>query len=229
MNEEKKFYVYAWYYKSTGKYFHIGKGTGNRYKETKNSRNEYFKNIVNKYKDEVDSKILFDSLSEKEALDLERKLIKEYKSIGWCQTNLHEGGCGGNTGNYQVVGQKIKEYRATHKMTEKQAEVVRMMNERVRGTHQTEEHKNNIRLANPRTLQYDIYYNNELIKTCYGRRALYSFCQEKFNVGHGVIDGIVQGQWTPKFKKHQHLINLKIITSKIESVSTNPDECKDVE
>lgn len=41
---DKEFYVYRWYYKDTNETFHIGKGKGNRYKETKQSRNQYFKN-----------------------------------------------------------------------------------------------------------------------------------------------------------------------------------------
>lgn len=98
--ESKQFYVYAYYLKSTNHIFHIGKGTGNRYKNTSNSRNQYFKNIINKYKDDVDVKILKNNLTEQEAWDLEKELIKKYKSLGQCETNLHEGGCGGNTGNY---------------------------------------------------------------------------------------------------------------------------------
>lgn len=98
--ESKQFYVYAYYLKSTNHIFHIGKGTGNRYKNTSNSRNQYFKNIINKYKDDVDVKILKDNLTEQEAWDLEKELIKKYKNLGQCETNLHEGGCGGNTGNY---------------------------------------------------------------------------------------------------------------------------------
>ena len=45
---DKEFYVYRWYYKDTNETFHIGKGKGNRYKETKQSRNQYFKNIIQK-------------------------------------------------------------------------------------------------------------------------------------------------------------------------------------
>ena len=94
------YYVYAWYYKDSGKYFHIGKGKNNRYKERKVHRNQFFRNVLNKEGSNVDVKILYKNLSENEAFNLERKLIHYYWSIGECKTNLHEGGCGGNTGNY---------------------------------------------------------------------------------------------------------------------------------
>lgn len=100
MHTNNTYYVYAWYFKSTGKVFHIGKGTKNRYLETKISRNAYFKNIIQKYSDDVEVKKLYENLTDEEACDLERKLIKEYKARGECETNFHEGGHGGNTGNY---------------------------------------------------------------------------------------------------------------------------------
>ena len=97
---DKEFYVYRWYYKDTNETFHIGKGKGRRYKEKSQSRNSFFKNIINKEKENVTSEILVDNLTEQEAWDLEKKLIAEYKAKGECKTNFHEGGCGGNTGKY---------------------------------------------------------------------------------------------------------------------------------
>lgn len=94
------FYVYAWYFKSTGHIFHIGKGTGNRYLDTVHSRNSYFKNIIEKYPDDVAVKKLAENITNEDACALERKLIAKYKAAGECETNFHEGGCGGNTGNY---------------------------------------------------------------------------------------------------------------------------------
>lgn len=96
----KEYYVYAWFFKSTGKVFHIGKGKGNRYLETRISRNTYFKNIVAKYPNDVDVKKIAENLTDDDACSLERKLIAEYKAKGECETNFHEGGHGGNTGNY---------------------------------------------------------------------------------------------------------------------------------
>ena len=100
MQEDRRFYVYMWYFKDTGEVFHVGKGTGNRYKEKRIHRNQYFQNVVNKYPENVDVKIYKDNLTEEEAWILERQMISYYWSIGQCKTNLHEGGKGGYTGNY---------------------------------------------------------------------------------------------------------------------------------
>lgn len=96
----KEYYVYRWFYKDTNETFHIGKGKGQRYKEKNQSRNIYFKNIIKKEQDNVSSEILYNNLNEEEAWELEKQLIKQYKEKGECKTNFHEGGCGGNTGNY---------------------------------------------------------------------------------------------------------------------------------
>lgn len=96
--ENKKYYVYAWFYIDTNEIFYIGKGKGNRCNDIIHSRNSYFKNIVNSAK--VDVKILYDNLTNEESLSIERKLIHEYWSKGECKANFHEGGCGGNTGKY---------------------------------------------------------------------------------------------------------------------------------
>lgn len=109
------FYVYRWYYKDTNITFHIGKGKGQRYKEKTQSRNIYFKNIINKEGDNVTSEILVDNLTEQEAWDLEKQLIAEYKAKGECQTNFHEGGCGGNTGNYDSLERSKKISEAAKK------------------------------------------------------------------------------------------------------------------
>ena len=50
---KKEYYVYAYYFKSDGHIFHIGKGTGNRYLDTKHSRNCYFKSIIAKHGEDV--------------------------------------------------------------------------------------------------------------------------------------------------------------------------------
>ena len=109
------YYVYAYYLKSTGEIFHIGKGKNNRYKEKTQHRNQYFKNMINKHGEDVDVRILKDKLTEEEAFALEKELITQYKAIGQCKTNLHEGGCGGNTGKYDDPERscKISEFAKT--------------------------------------------------------------------------------------------------------------------
>lgn len=139
-NEEKVFYVYRWYYIDTNETFHIGKGKGNRYKEQKAHRNQYFINILNKEKDNVTSEILFDNLTEREAWDLERQLIKKYKDKGECKTNFHEGGCGGNTGNYNNP-------ERSKKLSESASKRIGPLNS-MYGKHHSEETKQKIREKN---------------------------------------------------------------------------------
>ena len=227
---ESIFYIYAWYFKSSNEIFHIGKGTGNRYKDIKNSRNQYFKNIISKYIDDIEVKILYNNLTEEEAFKIERNLIKEYKKKGQCSTNLHEGGCGGNTGNYTVVGQKLHEYRLTHPLTDAQKAVLKKMNEKVRGSHFSTAHKNALRLSNKHTYKYEVYFNNTLVYWCLGRKLLYKYCSETFGISHGIIAQMISGSWTPKFSRHKYLADsIKITVIPNEGVSTNPDECKGVE
>ena len=84
------YYVYAWYYVDTGEIFYIGKGKNNRYKERKVHRNQFFKNILAKHKENVDAKILESNMTESVALAREKQLISEYWKIGQCKANLHE-------------------------------------------------------------------------------------------------------------------------------------------
>ena len=88
-NKEKRYYVYAWYIKDSGEVFYIGKGTGNRYK-TRKRENVYFMRIINKY--DCEPKIVKDGLSEKEAFDLEIKLIAYYRVHSKRLTNVLDGG-----------------------------------------------------------------------------------------------------------------------------------------
>jgi hypothetical protein len=90
----RDFYVYEWFIIDTNHIFHVGKGQGNRYLELK-GRNKYFLRIAKKYN--VASRIYKDNLTEEEAWALEKLHIDELQAIGQCETNIHEGGCGGDT------------------------------------------------------------------------------------------------------------------------------------
>lgn len=72
--EDLRFYVYAHQRKDNGKCFHIGKGTGNRYKD-KNFRNNHWHNIVNKHG--FTPVILVSGLSEEKAYELEASFVKQ--------------------------------------------------------------------------------------------------------------------------------------------------------
>lgn len=112
--KENKYYVYAWYYINTGEIFYIGKGTGNRWKDVVCHRNDYFKSIIKKEGENVTVKKLYENLYEKDAWDLERKLIHEYWDKCECKANFHEGECGGNHGNYnENMRKKLSEFAST--------------------------------------------------------------------------------------------------------------------
>ena len=88
-NLGKKYYVYAWYYKNTGKVFYIGKGTKYRYRSRKRD-NDKLVDIINHY--ECESKILKNYLSEKEAFEYEKEMIQTYRANGHPLINIQSGG-----------------------------------------------------------------------------------------------------------------------------------------
>jgi hypothetical protein len=79
--------------------------------------------------------------------------------------------------------------------------------------------------------EYFVYYNDILVYTCLGHTKLYKYCKDNFNISRTIIEQLLKNSWEPKFQKHMHLKSLKIRREKRthNSVSTNPDECKDVE
>lgn len=91
-----RFYVYEWYIIDTDEVFYVGKGTGNRCNITYN-RNEYFKNVYNKY--ECDVRIYKNNLNEKTAYQIEIERIAELKKSDQAYCNLTEGGTGFASGD----------------------------------------------------------------------------------------------------------------------------------
>lgn len=154
--EEKVYYVYMYYFKSTGEVFYIGKGKNYRYKSMVH-RNQLFLNILNKYSDDVDVKFYKTNLTEKESLKLERKLIYEFWNKGECRANFHEGGCGGNTGNYDSPERhrKLSEFGKTRTGKNNPMwgkththEVKKFLSEINKGKKLSEEHKEKLIIAN---------------------------------------------------------------------------------
>ena len=269
---KKEYYVYAYYFKSDGHIFHIGKGTGNRYLDTKHSRNCYFKSIIAKHGEDVAVKKLKENLTNEDACLLERELIKRYKKMGCCETNLHEGGCGGNTGNYDKVSARLKEYHLQNPCCR------RGNNNPNFGKHLTDEQKKNLSekakkywteerkeeqskrllgkqawnkgmtglphswnygksmseethkkmLCGVSKTKYTVELNDEVIYWTISIKKLYEFCYTTLGISRTIVDKVMCGDWKPTFNKHKHLISLKI-TKSDRSVSTNRDECSDVE
>lgn len=277
--EDKKYYVYAWYYVDTNKIFYIGKGKGNRYLETKNSRNSYFKNIINSAN--VSVKILIDNLTNEESLNLERQLIYEYWNKGECKANFHEGGCGGYTGKYNDPERSRKISEAAkkrigplnsnygNKWTQEQKDNLSKKNKGK--SHISPEHLEKLknintgRIVSQETRKklsdlkrgkkisnhqikclvashikviYKLYDNNDLVFETVIKNDLYKYCKINYKISRSIVDRIINHNYKAKFKKYEYINKLSIncipVTNKekelyIKGVSTNPDECKDVE
>jgi len=85
------FYTYRHIRLDTNTPFYVGKGHGKRAYSTK-SRNPYWHNIADKYGYEVE--IMMEDLEEKVAFAKEKEFIKLYRSLGYCEANMTEGGEG---------------------------------------------------------------------------------------------------------------------------------------
>lgn len=90
MNE---FYVYEWYIIETNEVFYVGKGKKGRYKNI-NNRNKFFKDMYNTHN--CDVRIIRNNLSEEEAFNLEKEIIKYYRENykKYRLTNQTDGGDG---------------------------------------------------------------------------------------------------------------------------------------
>ncbi len=109
------FYVYRHIRLDTNTPFYIGKGRKRRaYK--KSGRNLYWKNIQKNSEYKVE--ILQKKLTEEEALLKEIKLIKLYKSLGYCEANLTFGGEG--VSGYKWTVKQKQEHSLRMKVYNKQ-------------------------------------------------------------------------------------------------------------
>ena len=91
------FYTYIHIRPDTNEPFYVGKGKGRRYKTT-TGRNQYWHNIVDKNNGVFEPKILFEGLSEEDALLKEIEVEKDLKNKGYTLVNLAETGKSGPVG-----------------------------------------------------------------------------------------------------------------------------------
>ena len=90
--DERKYYVYEWYIVNTNEVFYVGKGKGNRYRQTK-GRNYFFQCMYNTRN--CDVRKIYENLSEEEAFQKEIETIKYYKECtDYRLTNQTDGGDG---------------------------------------------------------------------------------------------------------------------------------------
>jgi len=109
---DKIFYTYIHIRPDTNEPFYVGKGKGNRHK-TKSGRNQYWHNVVNKNNGVFESKILFEGLTEEEALLKEVEIEKELKNKGYNLVNLAETGKSGPVGVFRTEEHKQSLSKAT--------------------------------------------------------------------------------------------------------------------
>lgn len=101
------YYVYRHLKKDSRMPFYVGKGRGYRHTNL-NYRSIFHKRIVEKHG--VIIQIVATGLSSKEALELESKLIKLYRTHGLAEANLTEGGEGRPSG-YKVSNETKEKIR----------------------------------------------------------------------------------------------------------------------
>ena len=117
------FYVYLHRRKTDNSIFYVGKGKLYR-AWTKNGRSDYWHNTVNKYGYTVE--ILFDSLTEFEALQSEIDIIEECTYFGFNLINLTKGGQGlSGLKLSDITKKKIGDANRGLKRTEEQKSLLR--------------------------------------------------------------------------------------------------------
>ena len=112
IKQNNNFIVYIHIRPDTNEPFYVGKGVPGR-EIRLYGRNQYWKNIVNKNNGVFESKILFEGLTEEEALLKEREIELDLKNKGYILSNIIE--CGvkaGTTGmkHSEESKQKMSEY-----------------------------------------------------------------------------------------------------------------------
>lgn len=105
-----QFFVYLHRRASNGKVFYVGKGCRYRHKSLWN-RSQHWKNIVAKHGYTIE--VVANGMTEKEAFDLEKKLISKYKDDGLCNRTLGGEGASGVKVSEETK-RKHKERRSSH-------------------------------------------------------------------------------------------------------------------
>lgn len=110
------FYVYRYIRTDKNTPFYVGKGKGDRaFVSRGKRRNIYFNNITQKTSFYVE--IILDNLSELQAFEKEIEFITLYKSLGYCEANLTNGGLG-HSGYRKSEETKLKLSKSLKKMSE---------------------------------------------------------------------------------------------------------------
>lgn len=114
------FYVYGHFTKNSDDLFYIGKGKENRAYDFQSARTFWWRNIANKYG--VTVKLLYENLTEEEALCLEKKLIEKYGRRDLktgCLVNMTDGGEGSSG---RIISETAKKKMSLSKLGKKYTE-----------------------------------------------------------------------------------------------------------
>lgn len=116
------FYVYEWYVLETNEVFYVGKGSKNRYKQTR-KRNKIFQKYYNNFN--CDSRIIKTFINEQDAFNFEHEYIIELKSKGFAKANLDYGGKGGC--NF-IWTNEMRKYKSIYNPMKEKSQIQRMKN-----------------------------------------------------------------------------------------------------
>ena len=202
MDNERKYYVYAYIRLDSNTYFYIGKGKGNRYRRI-DLRNKHFKNILNKVECTVE--IIKENLTEYEALELEKDIIDSLVfEEGYTMEfdNFNDKNDGYNhLVNNTYGGEGISGYRHTDETKKKcthYGEENGMYGKRGEdcphyGKKFSDDHKEKIKLSNPRRLKV---YCIELDREFNSYREAERILLEEYGIvcSHASISSICRGR-----------------------------------
>ncbi len=153
ITNQNNFIVYIHIRSDINEPFYVGKGIPKR-DRSKYGRNQYWHNIVNKNNGIFEYKILFEGLSEKDALLKEREIELELRNKGYILTNIAE--CGvkaGTTGmkHSEESKRKISEGLKGHVSPNKGKKMSKESSEK--------KSKSMMGVMNKSILQYDLQDN----------------------------------------------------------------------
>lgn len=199
MNNDRRFYVYAYVRLDNNTYFYIGKGTNNRCKRI-DTRSTHFKNIINKV--ECALEIIADNLTEAEALLLEQEMIETLVfDEGYSLEFDGEKNQENHLVNCTYGGEGISGYKYTEDQCKKCARIGEQNGMYGRkgelnpnyGLKHTEEHNEKIRLNNPRSTKC---YCIELDREFNSYREASKILLEEYNITcyHSAIAKVCEGE-----------------------------------
>lgn len=215
------YYVYGYIRLDTNTYFYIGKGRDARYRRIDN-RSNHFMNIINKHDCVVE--ILYDNLTEVEALEKERDMIEQliFEEGYTFDADKNKNVKFNHLVNYTYGGEGTSGYKHTEETKKKCTKYGKengMYGFRGElsphyGKQFTEEHREKMSISNPKRKEVYCVELNEKFKSY---REAEKLILEKYNIvcSHASISSICNGKTShggyykdTKEKTYLHFINI---------------------